>query len=143
MLDRKHVAQLPIWEQVCHFDLCNSEADVQASATTCMDAYPWMHIRPHCEEVQVSRYGAFSSDNRLESMNKKYKEGLSREMVPISSHSPCLPRRLMHATWQAVGQPSGASLRRGVHRCPSPEKFASPAAEKVRVCENNGACGAD
>ena len=98
------------------------------SATTCMNAYPWMHIRPHCEHVQVSRYGAFNSDNRLESMNKKYKEGLSLEKVPLSSPSPSLACRLMHATRQAVGQPSDAPLRRAVHHSPSPEKSAGPAA---------------
>ena len=98
---------------------------------------------PHCEHVQVFRYGAFQvcSDSRLESMNKKYKEGLSLEKVPLSTPSPSLarPTRLIHATRQAVGQPSGAPLRRGVHRSPSPEKFAAPAAGKVRFCENNGA----
>ena len=98
---------------------------------------------PHFEHVQVSRYGAFSSDNRLESMNKKYKEGLSLEKVPLSSPSACLTCRLMHATLQAVAQPSGAPLRRAMHRSPSPEKFACPAAGKVRFCENNGACCAE
>ena len=53
---------------------------------------------PHFEHVQVSRYGAFSSDNRLESMNKKYKDGLSHEKVPLSSPSACLACRLKHAT---------------------------------------------
>ena len=38
-------------------------------------------LLPHCEHVQVSRYGSFCSDNRLESMNKKYKEGMSLEKV--------------------------------------------------------------
>ena len=91
--------------------------------------------RPHCEHVQVSHYGTFCSDSRLESMNKKYKEGLSLEKVPLSTPSPSLarPARLMHVTLQPVGQPSGAPLRRGVHRSPSPEKLAGPAAGKVRV----------
>ena len=106
---------------------------------------PCFEHRPHCEHVQVSRYGAFSSDSRLESMNQKYKEGWSFKKVPLSTPHPSLarPARLMHATRQAVAQPSGASLRRAMHRSPSPEKFAGPAAGKVRFCENNGACGAD
>ena len=91
-----------------------------------------IELRPHCEHVQVSRYGAFCSDNRLESMNKKYKEGLSLEKVPLSSPSACFACRLMHATLQAVGLPSGAPLRREMHRSPSPQKFAGPAAGKVR-----------
>ena len=43
--------------------------------------------------MQVSRYGAFSSDNRLESMNKKYKDGLSLEKVPpqLTFRFPCWP----------------------------------------------------
>ena len=108
------------------------------SATACMSVPYFEHS---CKHVQVSRYEAFHSDNRLESMNKKYKEGLSLEKVPVSTPSPSLarPARLMHATRQAVGLPSGAPLCRGVHRSPSPEKFAAPAAGKVRFCENNGA----
>ena len=96
---------------------------------------PCFERGPHFEHVQVSRYGAFSSDNRLESMNKKYKDGLSLEKVPLSSPSASLACRLMHATRQAVAQPSGAPLRRAMHRSPSPEKFAGPAARKVRFCE--------
>ena len=100
---------------------------------------PYFEHGPHFEHVQVSRYGAFSSDNRLESMNKKYKDGLSLEKVPLSSPSPSLACRLMLATQQAVGQPSGAPLRRGVHHSPLQEKFAAPAAGKVRFCEIIGA----
>ena len=106
---------------------------------------PCFEHRPHCEHVKIFRNGAFCSDNSLEPMNKRYKEGLSLEKVPLSTPSPSLacPARLMHVTRQAVGQPSGAPLRRGVHHSPSPEKFAGPAAGKVRFCENNGACRAD
>ena len=94
-----------------------------------------MEHRPHCEHVQVSRFGAFCSDSRLESMNKKDKEGWSLEKVPLSTPPPSLahPARLMHATRQAVGQQSGAPLRRGLHRSPSPEAFTGPAAGKVRL----------
>ena len=102
------------------------------SATACMHAC--MEHRPHCEHVQVSRFGAFCSDSRLESMNKKYKEGWSLEKVPLSTPPPSLarPARLMHATRQAVGLPSGAPLSSRVHCSPSPEKFVGPAAGKVR-----------
>ena len=67
--------------------------------------------RPHCEHVQVSSYGAFSSDNRLESMNKTYKEGLSLEKVPLSSPSACLACQLMHSTLQAVAEWSSSAAR--------------------------------
>ena len=48
--------------------------------------------RLHCVHVQESSYGAFHSDNRMESMNKKYKEGLSLLKVPVSTLPPCSAR---------------------------------------------------
>jgi hypothetical protein len=82
---------------------------------------------PHFEHVQVSRYGAFSSDNRLESMNKKYKEGLSLEKVPLSSPSACLACRLMHATLHSrvellCGAQCIAAHRRRNSLAPPPER---------------------
>ena len=49
-----------------------------------------MPCEAQSEHVQVSHYGAFCSDSRLESMNKKYKEGLSLEKVPLTHSLPLL-----------------------------------------------------
>ncbi len=101
------------------------------SATACMSV-PYFEHLPDSEHVQVSRYGAFHSDNRLESMNKKYNEGLSLEKVPVSTPL-ARPARLVHATrqgraghgtaqWCSSEQRSALQPVAGEIRCPRRRK---------------------